>query len=230
MKKNILRFLALCFAALLAYSGYRVWGIGANYREEAQLHGAVLEFKPAPDKTVNQSVMDLQAKYPHAAGWLTIPNTRIDYPFVWYQDNDYYLRRDLNGEHATAGTLFMDCRCARDFTSDNTILYGHNMKNGSMFGTLKSFAEKAFFDETPRGTVYLPDRTVTLEFFAYLVVKSTDAEIYSADLSDTHLDYIRRGARQYRDIGVARGDRIVTLSTCSYEFNNARQVLVARVK
>ena len=229
MKKNALRLLALCFAVLLAYSGYRVWGIGANYREEAEMHGAVLEFKPEPDSTDDQSLTDLQAKYPDAVGWLTVPNTGIDYPFVWYGDNEYYLRRDLNGEHATAGTLFMDFRCKRDFSSGNTILYGHNMKNGSMFGTLKAFADKAFFDGTPTGAICLPQRTITLEFFAYLIVKSTDPELYSADPSGAYLDYIRQNARQYRDIGVARGDRIVTLSTCSREFDDARGVLVARI-
>ena len=229
MKKNVLRLLALCFAVLLAYSGYRVWGIGANYRDEAEMHGAVLEFKPEPDSTDGQGLTDLRAKYPDAVGWLTVPDTGIDYPFVWYGDNDHYLRRDLNGEHATAGTLFMDFRCKRDFSSGNTIIYGHNMKNGSMFGTLKSFADKAFFDGAPTGTICLPHRTITLEFFAYLIVKSNDPEIYSADPDGACLDYIRQNARQYRDIGVTAGDRIVTLSTCSREFDDARGVLVARV-
>jgi len=188
-----------------------------------------MAYKPAPEETVNQGVIDLQAKYPDVVGWLTVPGTKIDYPFVWYEDNDYYLRRDLNGDHATAGTLFMDYRCEKDFSSPNTIIYGHHMKNGSMFGTLKAFAGKEFFDAHTQGTVYLPRETLTLEFFAYLVVKHTDSEIYSAQPGEGYLDYVRQNARQYRDIGLTGGDKIVTLSTCSYEFQNARMVLLARV-
>jgi len=229
VKKTAHRLLALLFAVLLCYSAYRVWDIGKNYSAEAQMHERVMEYKPGPGESVNQSVMDLRKTYPDVAGWLTIPNTNIDYPFVRYKDNGFYLRRDLNGGDAAAGTLFMDCRCAADFTSQNTIIYGHHMKNGSMFGTLKAFADEDFFTANPRGAVYLPSETLVLEFFAYLVVKHTDREVYSVDLSETYLAYVEQNARQYRGIGLAQGDRVVTLSTCSYEFNNARMVLLARV-
>ena len=229
MKRILLSLLALCFAALMAYSGYRLWLAYGDYRAEADMHGSVMEYKPQDDEIVNQSVIGLQAKYPDVVGWLTVPNTNIDYPFVWYEDNDYYLRRDLNGDYALAGTLFMDFRCQKDFTSPNTIIYGHHMKNGSMFGTLKSFADKAFFEENRHGAIYLPYETLTLEFFAYMVVKHTDAEIYSVEPSDGFLEYVRQNARQYRDIGLTDADQIITLSTCSYEFTNARMILLARV-
>jgi sortase B len=228
VKRIVLSVLALCFAALTAYSGWRVWAAYSDYRAEAEMHGAVMEYKPREDEIVNQSVIDLQAKYPDALGWLTVPGTKIDYPFVQSKDNDYYLRRDLNGDYALAGTLFMDYRCEKDFTSQNTIIYGHHMKNGSMFGTLKAFNDKAFFGENRYGTIYLPNETLTLEFFAYMVVKSTDREIYSIEPGESYLGYVSQNARQYRDIGLATGDRIVCLSTCSYEFDNARMVLLAR--
>ena len=229
MKKIALRFLALLFAALLCYSTYRVWDIARDYRAEADMHRLVLDYKPAPENAVNQSVIDLQKKYPDVAGWLTVPNTNIDYPFVWYEDNDYYLRRDLNGDNATAGTLFMDYRCREDFSSRNTVIYGHNMKNNSMFGTLKAFAEDDFFAANAYGAIYLPRETLMLEFFAYLVIKHTDREVYSVDPSEKLFTYVEQNARQYRDVGLTNGDRIVTLSTCSYEFNNARMVLLAKV-
>jgi len=208
---------------LLAYSGWQIWKIAGDYKAEADMHDAVMSYKPAPEQIINQSVIDLQAKYPDVAGWLTVPGTKIDYPFVWYKDNDYYLRRDLDGNYALAGTLFMDTRCSPDFSSQSTIIYGHHMKNGSMFGTLKAFADKDFFDAKKQGTIYLPRETLTLEFFAYLVVKSTEQRIYS----ELDLEYVKQNARQYREIALTEGDRIVTLSTCSYEFDNARMVLIA---
>lgn len=231
MKRTALSVLALCFAALVAYSGWRAWNEYGDYRAESQMHSVVIGYKPTQLGTAaNQSVIDLQTKYPAVAGWLTVPGTGIDYPFVWYKDNDYYLRRDLNGNRAMAGTLFMDFRCQRDFTSQNTILYGHHMKNGSMFGTLKRFSDKEFFDAHQRAAVYLPRATLILECFAYLVVTADDAEIYATAPSKDYLDYVRQNARQYSDIGLKASDRIVTLSTCSYEFNNARMVLLTRIQ
>ena len=115
-------------------------------------------------------MLALLAQYPDAVGWIALPNTEINYPFAQHKNNDYYLRRDLKGEYAAAGTIFMDSRCERDFTSQNTILYGHHMKNGSMFGTLKMFGEASFFDTNASGTIYLPNDTLTLAFFAFLVV------------------------------------------------------------
>ena len=221
--------MALALTALMVYSGYRLWLIQADYKEEAAMHDAVIAYKPQDNEVVNQSVIGLQAKYPDAVGWLTVPGTKIDYPIVQAVDNDTYLRRDLNGEYALAGTLFMDCRCDI-LTSPNAIIYGHHMKNGSMFGTIKAFADKTFFDSNTHGTVYLPHETLTLEFFAYLVVKSTDEKIYSADIGEGYFEYVRQNARQYRDIGLTGEDRLITLSTCSYEFNDARMVLLARVK
>jgi len=179
---------------------------------------------------INQNVVDLQAQYPDAVGWLAVPNTKIDYPFVQGGDNDYYLHRDINGDYALAGTIFIDYRCVGDFTSQNIILYGHHMKNGSMFGTLKAFAQKSFFDKNTHGVIYLPYCTLTLEFFAYMVINpDTEKELYKVILSDTYFDYVKRNARHYRDIGLAQGDRIVTLSTCAYEFDNARMMLLAKV-
>jgi len=121
----------------------------------------------------------------------------------------------------------MDFRNELDFSSQNTIIYGHNMKNGSMFGTLKAFSDRDFFGANMQGTIFLPRETLTLEFFAYLVVNHMDQEIYSMELSESYLDYVKKNARQYRDISLAADDRILTISTCSYEFNNARIVLLA---
>jgi len=211
----------------MVYSGYRVWQAYGDYQAEAEMHSAVMAYKPEPEQIINQGVIDLQAKYPDVVGWLTVPGTKIDYPFVQAEDNDRYLRGDLDGNYALAGTLFMDCRCAPDFTSNNTIIYGHHMKNGSMFGTIKSFADAEFFDKNQHGTIFLLRQTLKLEFFAYMVVKSTDQQIYNTELN---LDHVRQNARQYREIELSGEDRFVTLSTYSYEFDNARMILIARAR
>lgn len=236
MKKVILTVLALVFIAVIAFSGYKLWKINADYAEELKLHNLLLEYKPnekaandSAEETVNQDVIDLQIKYPDVVGWLSITNTKIDYPFIWYKDNDYYLRRDINGKYALAGTIFMDYRCEKDFSSQNTIIYGHHMKNGSMFGMLNNFNDQIFFDENRSGYVYLPNKKLALEIFAYMVVKPTNQEIYTPVLSENYFDYVRQNARYYRELALTEEDRLVTLSTCAYEFNNARMVLLCRI-
>ncbi len=242
-RKGIFKIvIILLLLAVIVFSGYKLWNINKNYADEAKLHGELLEYKPAepsesadtspeqPEGIVNQEVVDLQAQYPDAVGWLTVPGTKIDYPFVWYEDNDYYLRRDINGDYAVAGTVFMDYRCNKDFTSQNTIIYGHHMKNGSMFQSLKNFNNQSFFDAHTTGTIYLPHDTLTLEIFAYMVVDpATEKEIYRTGLSDTYFNYVRQNARFYREMNLTDSDKIVTLSTCAYEFDDARMVVLAKI-
>ena len=228
-----LGFLALVF--VMGYSGYRVFEVNQRYLDEAEIHDLVMEYSPAEDtacgeETVNQDVINLQTVYADVAGWIKVDNTNIDYPFVWYADNDYYLRRDINGKKAWAGTIFMDWRCGRDFSAQNTVLYGHHMKNMSMFGSILSFDNKEFFESNTSGVIYLPYSTINIEFFAFMVINpKMEKEIYRTDLDDTYFEYIKEKARYYRDIGVKGDDKTVTLSTCSYEFNNARMVLVGRI-
>ena len=230
MRKVLFSVVALCFAALIMYSGWQIWQTNAAYENEAEMHKVVLQYRPVDNQIVNQGVIDLREKYPDVAGWLSIANTNIDYPFVWYADNEYYLHKNLDGKYAAAGTVFMDYRCNKDFTSQNTIIYGHHMKNKSMFGTLQSFNIKTFFEENQTGTIYLPHDTLTLEFFAYMVLNpAAENEIYSPTLSENYFADVKANARHYREIGVGEDDRIATLSTCAYEFNNARMVLLARI-
>jgi len=162
-------------------------------------------------------------------GWLSIPETKIDYPFAQAHNNDYYLRRDVYGNYAAAGTLFMDHRCANDFTGSNTIIYGHTMRNGTMFGELSLFDDEGFFDVNRYGTIYLKDQTYTIKFFAYMIVTADDGIIYNpSPETDEYYEYVKRFARNYREPQTGSG--IVTLSTCSYENDGARNVMLGNIR
>jgi len=182
-----------------------------------------------PAETVNQSVIDLQAEVnSDIVGWLTIPNTQIDYPFVIAEDNDFYLRRNIYKKQAAAGSIFMDCRCAKDFTDFNTVLYGHNMKNNGMFGDLRLFADPGFFDSNRSGTLFVKDGTYTLEIFAYIVVRADDKMIYDLPADrEGLLEYAKKNAHRYREPSAT--GHVVTLSTCAYEYDGARMVLLATI-
>ncbi|MCL2654881.1 MAG: class B sortase [Coriobacteriia bacterium] len=244
-KKNILfRIIALVLVVVIAYSGYQVWLIVDNNAKEANMHKQLLLYKPAlssgaegvaslsaPVPKVNPQIKGLQAKYPDAMGWLMVPGTNIDYPFARARDNDFYLHRDLNKRPLFAGTLFMDYRNSDDFSDFNTVIYGHHMKNRSMFGDLQEFSTKKFFDTHKAGTIVLVNKTYQINFFAFAVIKPNDANIYDPTIKTevdkaAFLSHVKSAARYYRELGVGTKDQIVTLSTCNYEFNNARMVLV----
>ena len=181
----------------------------------------------ASGRIVNQSIAEMQ--YDISAdivGWLTIPNTRIDYPFVIAEDNDFYLRRNIYKQQAAAGSIFMDYRCDKDFSGANTVVYGHNMKNRSMFGSLRLFADPDFFDSNATGTLFVKDNTYKLEIFAYMVVRFDDKLIYnpSADIGQL-IEYAQKCTGRYRE-PEAPGN-VLTLSTCAYDYDGARMVLLA---
>jgi sortase B len=181
---------------------------------------------------INQFITALQSEINEdIIGWITIPRTKIDYPIAISDNNNRYLRSDLFGNYALAGSIFMDYRCQKDFSGFNSIIYGHNMKNDSMFGDLPLFCDIGFFDSNRYGTLFLKDCTYTLEFFAYMVIEKNDEMIYnpyakSADRDD-FIEYVREFARNYRELDTV--ERVVILSTCSGD-GNARSVLLANTK
>lgn len=165
-------------------------------------------------------------------GWLYSEDTPINLPVVQSSDNDYYLRRLIDGTWNSAGTLFADYRNAGDFTDTNTVVYGHNMKNKEMFGTLPYYKEQSYFDEHPVMWLLTPDRNYKIELIAGYVTPTT-SDVYSFDQSEEEVFATAQQAIENStfatDIEITQGDRFITLSTCSYEYDNARYVLIGRL-
>ncbi|MFQ8840004.1 MAG: class B sortase [Clostridium fessum] len=94
---------------------------------------------------------------------IQIPGTQINYPVVQGKDNDYYLHRDLNGQKSTAGTIFLDYADRADFSSLHNVLYGHHMKNGSMFKDISRYKDQGYFDQHSEIILYTPEREIHLK-------------------------------------------------------------------
>ena len=175
----------------------------------------------------------LQAANKDIKAWLTVEGIGVDYPIVQSSDNVFYLTHTAEKKSNSLGALFLDFRDSKDFSDFNSVVYGHNMKSGKMFGTLPRMKEKAYFDKVKTGTLYTPGQTYRLEIFAVVVTdsRSTLFNYIFTSPSDKqkHLDFIRKNAKFYRDIGVTAKDNIITLSTCSYEYQDARTLLIARL-
>lgn len=226
MRKTLCILLALGMAAVMCYSGAELLAIDEETKTERRIHAQFLEHKPEP--AGEDPLAQLRAQNPDIIGWITVPATNIDYPIVQAKDNLYYLRRDLKREPAAPGTIFMDCRSPGD-GSGYSVIYGHHMKSGAMFGTLKRFGDKAFFDAHPEGQILFEDGWHTLRFFAFLIVGANDSVIYSVPQGEGFLEDIAGRAIHYRETDAAGGDRIAALSTCSYEFQGARMVLLGKI-
>ena len=244
MKKIILYIEIIILVAIILLCGYELWKVSEQYVQEEKVREEMLKYYPqnyersiecylenVSETNENKFIVNLQNDInKDIVGWITIPSTKINYPFVIAINNEFYLRRDIHKKKANAGTIFMDYRCNKNFTDFNNIMYGHNMKEGGgMFSELKLFADKEFFETNRYGILFLEDKTYILEIFAYMLVKSNDRVVYKTSVEENELfEYAKKAAKNYREPEI-KGN-IVTLSTCSYEFDNARIILMACLK
>ena len=152
-------------------------------------------------------------------GWLRIRALDISYPVVQGKDNDYYLHRTFEKTDNFAGCLFVNSYNMGDFTDQNTIIYGHNMKNGSMFGKLKNFNDPEVFKNSRNFWIFTPDFIYQYRIFSASVVDKTGLT-YQISFTDDEFDqFISRAYSNSvvdnQDVTVTKEDRIVTLSTCT---------------
>ena len=201
---------------------------------------AVLTATPLPTLPSASPSSTLQAKYaalyaenPDMVGWITIGNTLIDYPVVQTDNNDFYMDHDFYGEASSHGTIFADAgsNLADIETGKNIVLYGHHMKDGSMFAGLDAYKAESFFRENSTihfSTLY---RDYEWRIFAVYVSPITFAYNDTTFLSDASWEKFLNACREKSmyDCGVVptAQDTVLTLSTCSYEFSNARLVVQA---
>jgi sortase B len=161
--------------------------------------------------------------------WLYIPGTNIDYPVMQSEDNEYYAHRAADGSYLYAGSLFMDYRCSSDFSDFNSVIYGHNMGNGTMFADIPNYENEEYFMEHSYGWLTTDDNVRLIDFFA--VARTTDTSgLYLADPTFEEWDLqLRNCASIYKEIGISEEDNLITLSTCTSAEGNSRTILVGKI-
>lgn len=218
---------------MLLYGGYSLWDTAMVFNG-AFLSSDLLQFKPAAgDPDSNPTLAELQAINPDVLGWLTIDDTHIDYPVVIGETDMEYVNKDVYGDFALSGSIFMDSDNARDLSDAYTLVYGHHMDNGAMFGDVVEFVNTDYFESHQTGTLYLPDATYSIEIFACVQVDAFDSMIYdplaqNGDVSEL-LNYVDEIAVQSRYIGVQPTDKVIGLSTCAEAETNGRVVIFGRL-
>lgn len=177
-------------------------------------------------------------QYPDMAGWLSIEDTKLDYPVMHTPDKpNYYLRRDLQGEYDAYGVPYLNEDCNLD-NSDNLVVYGHSIDNGDVFGSLLQYSKIEYFQQHPVIELHtregLRQYTVLGAFITDVTPGTGDGFAYnefvradSKTAYDAFVSEVRARAYYQTDTPAAYGDQLLTLSTCEYTLPDGRFVVVA---
>lgn len=166
-------------------------------------------------------------------GWIICEDTKIDYPIVRGRTNDDYLYTLYNGKNNRTGSIFMDYRNSSDFSDKNTVIYGHNMKNGSMFAALSDFKSNDYYNDHSVMYVYTPTQKYKLELISGYVTDADGEWFETFSKSDAEITQYMKDTMSKStfksDVVIGDNDRFVTLATCSYEYDDARYIVHARI-
>lgn len=255
MKKKICMILIAAFVALFSTSAYFIFDHYRQDKQQAELYDSLadmvdsaadIEEEPAEpvlyteEKTVLPELAELFQQNSDLAGWIRIEDTNINYPVMHTPDNpDFYLKHGFDKEYSDYGCPYVQENCDVQLPSDNVILYGHHMKNGSMFADLEKFKNQDFWQE--HKTFFF--NTVT-DRYEYEIVSVFKTFVYSdspesfkyyhfvsAETPEDFSAFVDRCKElALYDTGVSAeyGDKLITLSTCEYSRTNGRLVVVAK--
>lgn len=200
---------------------------GESNQQDANGQGAAGQAINAGEQE-QTSLKDINPDY---VFWLQIPDTEIDYPVV-QKDNEYYLKRDFFGEKNKHGTIFLDVNC--EVEGEFLLLHGHNMKDGTMFGSLRNYKKKDYASEHGELIISRDKRDDSFEIVAAALVDLYDANrlVYeklptTEEEAYTYFEELRKHALWCSDISWEPGQKVVLLSTCDYGTEEQRFVVFA---
>ena len=229
-QQNILfRILFLLALAVFLYAAVRLILYGITYWKGSHEYKGLQKYVSEQSKdeisteengefTVDFS--GLKELNPDCIGWIRFENIDISYPIMQGEDNEYYLKHTFEGQAVTAASIFMDANNHADFSDQNTFIYGHNMKDKTMFGKLNNYKDEEFYKENPYFYIYTPDGKVRMyKVFAASVVKDTSDAYnltYNSDEEfESYLNLCRESSNYQVDVEVNAQSQIVSLSTCT---------------
>ncbi len=177
--------------------------------------------------------IELQKINPDTVAWITLEGSPIDYPILQGSDNQYYLSHLMTGEPNKLGSIFMDYRNEKDFSDKITLLYGHNWQDNLMFAVLEQYKNQEYYDQHPAMELYTPEGVFRIEFFAGIVVdggyESIPTEFNGEEAFQEYVQFLKDHSTFQSQTIVQGDDRVITLCTCSYDYDNARYALFGKL-
>ena len=244
MRKTFRIIIIILAIIIIVFSGNKLWHIYLEYDEGKRLYDDYANRFIIKNTGVEETIEEtpelitidfdaLLSENRDLVGWIYSENTPINYPIVQTSDNNYYLHRMLDGTHNIAGTIFMDPRNDPNLKDYNTIIYGHNMKNNTMFGSLQKYMEQDYYDNHPVIYYLTPDQNYEIQLVAGYVTEAW-SDTYNIPQTIEEQNKLSQDmmSKSLFKTGVSfeEGDNIVTLSTCAYDFDGARYVVIGRLK
>lgn len=166
-------------------------------------------------------------------GWIRLDDSTVDYPFVQGTDNEYYLRHLFDGTYNNSGCVFMDVNNNRDFSDKNTILYAHNMKNGTMFAAIEKYKDASYYDGHKVIHIYTEAATYDVYPVAGIVTDGQDDYVRTSFSDDNDfMLYVNRfvsSSTFTSEQSIETTDRMIMLSTCNYDRSDGRYVLIGKL-
>lgn len=235
---NLIVILALILCG--SYAVYALWDNNQVLTAAENVQADMLNLKPQVDE--NGEVVDngptfdeLLAINPDVVAWVSMNETKIDHPVLHGDNNLEYINKDVYGNFALAGSIYLDSRNNGDFTDAYNLLYGHHMADSRMFGDLDLYKDEAFFRKNRTGTLITPENTFDLEVISCMLVGASDDYIFEPTDSRNDikslLDYAEKNSLFVNDDVLARARQtknlqILALTTCSSEFTDARTIVL----
>lgn len=230
----------LLLLSTVSYSAYALWDDNRIYADAGDVQADMIKIKPEIAEEAEEEGADFSELLkinPDVCGWVTMDGTQIDYPILQGKSNFTYINTDVYGEFALAGSIFLDSRNNREFRDTYSLLYGHHMADHKMFGDLDLYKDAEFFEENTTGTLILPDRSYKLDVISCLIVGADEDNIFEPTIwKDYNISRFLKWARKnsvliHEDIlteleQTKEPFQILSLSTCSYEFTDARTIVL----
>lgn len=226
MKRMINNILLIICIFIFCISTWKLYGYYRSYKKAKDTYSKIAKENVKISK--NERKIDfkkLKSQNQDIAGWIYIRGTTIDYPIVQGKDNEEYLHQDFNKKKSSSGTIFLDNNCKKDFTSDNNIIYGHHMKNGTMFAQLLKFREKSFLKKHNEIMIFTPDRTIHLKVISAYAQKAQNkipVTFANDKQKKAYIKKIENMSEQTIKTSRINDSHIYTFVTCSYEGEDNR--------
>lgn len=240
IRNGALNVITVCLVGIILVSGYKIGKTMWDYQVAKSAYTNISEKTAKVDPKQFTGVVDwkaLKKVNPDVQGWLYQKGTVINYPVVQGTDNDTYLHTRFDKQWSGGGTLFVDYRMEKDFRGFNSIIYGHHMKDGSMFRSIRGYTkEEGYYDKHKTLELATPHGNYHLVVFSAFITKATDENTYKMTYDEAEKQaYIDRAWEQSelpitRDsVDVTKDDRLVTLSTCAYDYEEARYIVMCKM-
>lgn len=229
---DVIRTIILIIAiAVFCYAAYHLFlilaeqkrgndeynGLNAEYVKDGELVIEDIDGEKVMENPIDFA--NLKKENSDIVGWITVGAIDISYPIMKYKDNDFYLHHTFEKEYNAAGSIFIDYQNKKDFSDKNTMVYGHNMKSGAMFGKLKNFKKEGVYETDPYFWIYTEDYIYEYQIYSCQELSlASDISQISFASNKKFLEYVKNGmSKSYIDTGVTvdKEDKIVTLYTCT---------------